>query len=295
MSESIVELVNELPQRNMTTMMLNCLDFVVPGQWSNITDFEKMITEITGEDDPALIQQIRDRAIVLYSDKHEGYQRAMWLYETVDTADKALGTAALANKVSEKVSLLGFLNKVTPSADKAQSIDLAIKLVVEIVAYCQINGLPGDSLSDFMAAVSDYGGAEIMRLAALVSVDGLLPLGPDFLGKVHDTIHGLSSSELAHSEAFKRIGDFIPGSGAGGKLDFINHSFDSMQGWMEHFVQERQLTPDRVMDNISKAIDIADNKLDYVAAFIDVTTNYYEHTGTQTIARCLIDRAYGEI
>jgi len=32
-----------------------------------------------------------------------------------------------------------------------------------------------------------------------------------------------------------------------------------------------------------------------LAAFLDMTTNYYEHTGTQTIARRLINRAYAEI
>jgi hypothetical protein len=38
-----------------------------------------------------------------------------------------------------------------------------------------------------------------------------------------------------------------------------------------------------------------DGKLDYVAAFLDMTTNYYEHTGTQTVARSLVTRAMGEI
>jgi hypothetical protein len=40
---------------------------------------------------------------------------------------------------------------------------------------------------------------------------------------------------------------------------------------------------------------VSDSKLDYLAAFLDVTTNYYEHTGTQTLARRLIERAYAEI
>ncbi|AFY39472.1 hypothetical protein Lepto7376_3244 [[Leptolyngbya] sp. PCC 7376] len=296
MSESIVELMDDLPQRNLTTMMLNSLDFVVPGEWNNIVGFDKMVTEVTGEDDPEMIQQIRDRAIVLYTDKDQGYQRAMWIYQTVDNADKALAAAALANKVGDKIPLVGgFMKKVTPSADKAQAIDLSIKLVAEITAYCKINGIPGDSIGDFMGAVGSYSGEEIMRLATLVCVDGLIPLGPDFLRKIQDTIHSISSGELSENAAFKRISNFIPGDGADGKLGFINNSFDSMKDWMEGFVTDRGLTPDKVMDSISDIIDVSDNKLDYVAAFIDVSTNYYEHTGTQTIARSLIDRAYGEI
>jgi hypothetical protein len=38
-------------------------------------------------------------------------------------------------------------------------------------------------------------------------------------------------------------------------------------------------------------MNIADSKLDYLAAFLDMSTNYYEHTGTQTVARNLILRA----
>jgi hypothetical protein len=38
-------------------------------------------------------------------------------------------------------------------------------------------------------------------------------------------------------------------------------------------------------------MNTADSKLDYLAAFLDMSTNYYEHTGTQTVARNLILRA----
>jgi hypothetical protein len=296
MSESIIELMDQLPERNLTTMMLNGLDFVVPGEWENTIGFNKMITKVTGEDDPAIIQAIRDRAIVLYSDKDQGYQQAMWIYQTVDTADKALAAAALANKVGDKIPLIGgFMQKVTPNADKAQAIDLCLKLVAEITCFCQVNGIPGDSIGDFMGSLGDYSGEELMRIATLVCVDGLIPLGPDFLQKIQSTIHGLSSGELASNPAFSRIGEFIPGGGTDGKLAFINNSFDSMKGWMEGFVASHNLTTEKIMSHLKSFIDFSDDKLDYVAAFLDLSTNYYEHTGTQTVARRLIDRAYGEI
>jgi len=41
-------------------------------------------------------------------------------------------------------------------------------------------------------------------------------------------------------------------------------------------------------------MNTADSKLDYLAAFLDMSTNYYEHTGTQTVARNLILRAAQE-
>jgi hypothetical protein len=42
-------------------------------------------------------------------------------------------------------------------------------------------------------------------------------------------------------------------------------------------------------------VEISKDKLDYLGAFLDVTTNYYTHTGTQTLARRLIERAVAEI
>ncbi|MBV5259943.1 hypothetical protein FLX56_16130 [Synechococcus moorigangaii CMS01] len=296
MSASIVELMDRLPERNLTTMLLNSLDFVVPGQWQNIVGFEKMAKTVTRETDPAILQAVRDRAIVLYSDKSQGYQRAMWIYQTVDQADKALAAAALANKVGDKIPLVGgLMQKVTPNADKAQAIDLGLKLVAEITCFCQINGIPGDSLGDFMKAIADYSGEELMRIAALICVDGLIPLGPDFLEKINRTLKNLSASDLNNNQAFNRVGEFLPGGSTAGKLSFINQSFEAMQGWMGGFVSARGLTPEKIMDHIQGFVDISNNKLDYVAAFLDLSTNYYEHTGTQTIARRLIDRAYGEI
>ena len=246
MSESIFELVDNLPKNNVTTMMLNSLDSIVPGEWENTVGFVNTIRKVTGETDEDLIQQIGDRAVWLYNDKSQGYQRAMWLYQTVDRADKALGSAALANKVSGKIPLVGgLLGKVTPNPDKAQAIDLSIKLVVELVAFCQINGIPGDSIGDFVGALGDYSGESLMRMAALVCVDGLIPLGPYFLLKAQSTLGGMSPKDLESNSTFKGVSDSIPGGNSRGKLDFIGESFDSVKGWMGDFVSSRGLTQRR--------------------------------------------------
>ena len=295
MSKAIFELVNELPTSNLTVSMLRSLDFVAPGQWNNLVGFENTIRTVTGETDESLIQQIGERAIFLYNDRSQGYQRAMWLYQTVDSTDKALGAAALANKVGESIPLLGFLNKLTPKADKAQTIDLTLKLVAELVAFCQINGIPGDSIGDFVSSLADYSGESLMRMVALVCVDGLIPLGPDFILKVQSNLSKTTPQDLEKSSTFQGINSEIPGGNSAGKLNFINQSFDSVKGWMSNLVTSRNLTPQKVVGNLQKFATIADDKLDYLAAFIDVSTNYYEHTGTQTLARRLIERAVAEI
>lgn len=296
MSKSIFELVDNLPTNNITTLMLRSLDSIVPGQWQNLVGFENTIRAVTGETDEEIIQQVGDRAVWLYNDKSQGYRRAMWLYQTVDNADRALGAAALANKVGNKIPLMGgLLTKVTPNPEKAQSLDLCIKLVVELVAFCQINGIPGDSIGDFVRALADYSGESLMRMVALICVDGLIPLGPDFLLKAQSTIGGISPKELESNSTFSGVKELIPGGNTKGQLNFIGDSFDSVKGWMANFVADKNLTPQKVMNNLQGFLEFSDSKLDYVAAFLDVTTNYYEHTGTQTLARRLIERAMDEI
>ncbi|MDB9447577.1 hypothetical protein [Anabaena sp. CS-542/02] len=295
MNKPIFELVDELPTSGLTVSMLNSLDFVVPGEWQNTVGFVNTIKNVTGETDEDLIQQIGERAIYLYNDRSQGYQRAMWLYQTVDRTDTALGTAALANKVGEKIPLLGFLNKITPKADKAQTIDLCLKLVVELVAFCQINGIPGDSIGDFVASLGEYAGESLIRMVALVCVDGLLPLGPDFIYKALSALNQMNPQELAQNSTFQGIQDAIPGNNVGSKLNFIGESFDSVKGWMGGLVTQNNLTPQTIVGNLQNFVQLADDKLDYLAAFLDVATNYYEHTGTQTLARRLISRAVAEI
>ncbi|AFY90091.1 hypothetical protein [Chroococcidiopsis thermalis] len=295
MSKSIIQLVDELPTNNLTVSMLRSLDFVIPGQWNNLVDFENTIRTVTGETDESIIQQVGERAIYLYNDRSQGYQRAMWLYQTVDRTDKALGAAAFANKVGEKIPLLGFLNKVTPKADKAQTIDLTLKLVVELLAFCQINGIPGDSIGDFVTSLADYSGESLMRMVALVCVDGLIPFGSDFIQKALATLDKTSPQELEQSSTFQNINSDIPGNNSASKLNFIGESFNSVTGWMNDLVVSRGLTPQKVVSNLQGFMEVADDKLDYLAAFLDVSTNYYEHTGTQTLARRLIERAVAEI
>lgn len=296
MSKPIFQLVDELPTSNMTTFVLRSLDFVIPGQWQNVVGFENTIRTVTGETDESLIQQIGDRAVYLFNDASQGYQRALWLYQTVDNTDSALATADLDNKVGVKIPLVGgLLNRVTPKADKAQTIDLCLKLVVELVAFCQINGIPGDSIGDFVGSLADYSGESLMRMVALVSIDGLIPLGPDFIQKAQMTLGSSTPADLEGNSTFQRISSLIPGGNSVGQLNFIGRSFDSVKGWMNNIVLSKGLTPEKVTSNLQRFVEISDDKLDYLGAFLDMTTNYYEHTGTQTLARRLIERAVAEI
>lgn len=296
MSKPIFELVDELPTSGITVSALNSLDSITPGHWKNTVGFVNTIKEVTAETDESLIQAIGERAIYLYNDRSQGYQKGLWLYQTVDRTDKALGTAALANKVSGKIPLIGgLLNRFTPKADKAQTIDLSLKLIAELLAFCSINGIPGDSIGDFVASLGEYSGESYIRMVGLICFDGLIPLGPDFIQQAQSALNGMSPKELEDNSTFQQMNDEIPGSSSEGKLNFIGSSFDSVKGWMSNTVSKNDLTPQKVTSKLSNFVDFADDKLDYLAAFLDLSTNYYEHTGTQTLAKRLIERAVAEI
>jgi hypothetical protein len=291
----IYKLVDQLPTKNMTTRVLSALDFVVPGQWNNLVGFENTIREVSGETDEKWVQRIGERAIQLYNDRKQGYKRALRVYETVDNVDRALASAALAHKVGDRIKLLSFMTKITPKSDTAQTIDLALKIVAELGAFCLINGLPGDSLGEFAASLANYGGESLMRMGALVSIDGIIPLGPDFIQKVTSTLEQTRPRQLSSNKMYKSLSRIIPGRTSTSKLRFVTQSVDAVSDWMNGFVAKHDLTRDKVLSNIKGFVEFSDNSLDYLAAFLDLTTNYYEHTGTQTLARQLIERAVNEI
>jgi hypothetical protein len=293
-SKPIFELVDELPKGGLTVSALNSLDFLIPGQWQNLTGFDNTIKAVTGETDPALVQQIGERAVYLFNDKSQGYQNALWLYETVDSAGGLLGAAALANRIGQD-TFLGFLKNVTPKPERAQTIDLSVKLVTEIVAFCQINGIPGDSIGDFLAALGDYSGESLMRMAALVCFDGIIPLGPAFADQALSTLQGMKPDELEGNQTFKGVRQLIPGGNSTEQLGFITKSVDQTRGWLNGFVDSTGVTREGLLGRLKGFIEFTEDKADYLGALLDMNVKYYRHTGIQTLVRRLIERAVAEI
>ena len=290
MGKSIVELVDSLPTDNITVKVLKALDYIVPGEWDNFTNFDDAITHITGETKSKKIKKIRKQAVKLYEDKNNGYQTAVWLYQTLDNTDKVVGAAALANKIGNSFSFIPFLQQLTPKADTLQSIDLKMKLVAELIAYSKLNGLTL-SPQKFAASLKDnYQNEALMRMVALVCIDGVLPLGANFVPKIEKDI--TQRENLQNNPAFSAVTQFIPTTD---KAGFINDSFKAVDDWMAKLTDSVGFTRESVASHLNNFIDIADDKFDYLAAFFDASTNYFEHTGIQTVARKLIKEAYQEI
>jgi hypothetical protein len=295
MSKPIFRLVDNLPENNLTVKSLKALDFVAPGQWRNLVGFEHTVRVLTGETDEAMIQKIGERAIALYNDKKQGYQRAVWYYQTVESMSNVLGFTAMVNKIGEKIHLLRFLHRITPKADKAQGIDFTIKLITELLAYTSINGIPGDSIGDFVKGLTHYKNEALIRMVALMCYDGIIPLGPDYIDKAISFLQKGGPTSLEENDAYQRLKSSIPGGTPGGQLDLMQKTLGSVADWMNTFTKQHDLSGPKILGNLKQFIELSDDRLDWVAAFIDQTTDYYEHTGIQSVARGLIERAVGEV
>ena len=225
-TKPIDDLVDNLPMSNMTVYMLRALDSVVPGEWQNLVGFKDTVRAVTGETDKKTVKKIRDRALELYADPAQGYQRALWIYQTVDSADSAIGAAAMANKIGEKIGFLSFLNKLTPKADTLQSIDLCLKLVAELLAVSAMNQISITNINSLAGLLTQYHNESLMRIAALICVDGIIPLGPDFIKKVQANFATLNPAVLQQNSTYQNLSNMIPGGSVGDKIGFINQSLD---------------------------------------------------------------------
>lgn len=296
MSKPIYDLMDELPRRSLTVGLLHAMDWVVPGEYVNLVGFEDTIRAITGETDPDYVKKVGVRAIELFNDTTQGYQRGLWIYQAADSIQGLSGFASFVEQVSNKVGFLKWMGKLTPKSETTQTIDLAVKLVAEVVGFCTVNGMPGDSVGEFVESLTDYRHEAKMRLATMIAVDGVLPLGPDFLSKAIDLLNSSKTvKELKDNDRFQRMRGMIPGDAVTEQVGFIQKSMDAMQGFVTKFVSDNNITQNRVLDSVKGISDKYEGTMDFIAAALDLTCDYFEHTGIQSVTRSLITRATSEV
>ncbi len=282
----ISELVDRLPQRSITTMVLGALDFAVPGQWKTYPDFASMAREITGEHRAGKLQVICHHADQLYSGEQKGSQRAVWLYQSIDGSDRMLAAASLAHQLGDSVKLLGLLSKVTPKPDTLQALDLAMKVAAEALAHLNLHGVKGENFSEFERSLSHSAHESRMRMAALAALDGVIPLGPDFVSKVTSVLESSDEQQFQQSGLFARLAPMLPGAAA---VASVRSAFAASAGWLSGFTSAQGLNREGLLGRLQGVLKVADGKLDTVASLLDVCTDYLSYTGTQTAARhCII-------
>ncbi|HHO54039.1 MAG TPA: hypothetical protein ENK18_25005 [Deltaproteobacteria bacterium] len=292
MSE-IQDALHELASARLTPAMLNALDFIVPGEWDDVHSLEEVIESSLEIDDPAEVARIKARAEELYA-QHKHYSRALMAFRAADKVDKAAAAAVMASKAGSAISFLGLLERFTPKPDTTQALDAALKLAAEVLAFAQLRGIPVSSLTEakaFPATLATYARADLMRLAAWMMIDGILPLGPEFVSKIKEIVSGVDTSSLTNNALFQQLRELMPGSSDDDRKGFILSTLDSGEAFLAEFVKARGIEPEDILDALGSAMEIANSSAELLAATLDATTDYYAHTGVQSVARVLVHDA----
>jgi len=295
MSRTVLERLERLPRRDLTVLALKGISTLVPGGWSNPTSADQLIREVIGSNDPELIRQVRARADQLSGARAEGYGRALSLYDAVNRSQHATGGLRFLANVTAGLPLLKRISSITPPSDTLQAVDLSLKVGAELLAFTQVNGLPGDSFGDFGAALADYAGEARVRMAALICFDGLLPLGDQALQRLDGLLGAAGSGELRKLPAYGRMAALFPGRGDEAHMGFLRKGVDQWLGWAGGFVGQLGLSGQRAVHALEGSIGPWQGRMDQLAAFLDAFTDTYAHTGVQAVARRLVERAAAEI
>jgi hypothetical protein len=295
MSATVLERLERLPRRNLTVLALRGISTLVPGGWQNQTSPEELISEVLGSDDLELVQQVRVRADELSRARHEGYRRALSLYDAVNRSQKAAGGLRVLANVAGALPLVKRLAVLTPASQTLQAVDLSLKVAAEMLAFTQVNGLPGDSFAAFGDSLREYSGEARVRMAALVCFDALLPLGDNALHRLDDLLGQVGSRELHQLPSYAGMASLLPGRGDAAHLSFVRRGVDQWLGWADGFVGDLGLSGQRAVRALETTIGPWHGGMEQLATFLDAFTDTYSHTGVQAVARRLVERAAAEI
>ena len=69
------------------------------------------------------------------------------------------------------------------------------------------------------------------------------------------------------------------------KGNFISEIVIKARQPLDQFITRTGLTREKVIGTMKTVTDISDDKLDYVASFLDASTSFVSHTGIQSVAR----------
>lgn len=292
---TVLERLDRLPRRDLTVLALKGISTLVPGDWQNITSANALIASVMGSDDPALIAQVRERADTLSRARHEGYGRALSLYDAVNRSQKAAGGLRLLANVGGVLPLIKQVAKLTPTTDTLQAVDLGLKVAAEMLAFTQVNGLPGDSFAEFGASLNEYAGEARVRMAALICFDALLPLGDQALQRLDDLLGQVGQKELRLSPAYGGMAAMIPGRGDDAHLSFLRRGVDQWLGWAGGYASSLGLSAQKAVQALETTLGPWQGGFEQLATFLDAFTDTYQHTGVQAVARRLVERAAAEI
>jgi len=200
----------------------------------------------------------------------------------------------LAN-VAGALPLVKRLAVLTPASQTLQAVDLSLKVAAEMLAFTQVNGLPGDSFAAFGDSLREYAGEARVRMAALVCFDALLPLGDNALHRLDGLLGQVGSRELHQLPSYVGMASLLPGRGDAAHLSFVRRGVDQWLGWADGFAADLGLSGQRAVRALETTIGPWHGGMEQLATFLDAFTDTYSHTGVQAVARRLVERAAAEI
>lgn len=286
-SESLSHELHQLSRKSLTTLTLSALDFVIPGTYQNLISLEDMVQMVTGDVRIGRLQAIANHVDQLYA-KNDGARRAVKLYQLTDLEDRTLDITP--PKSGETVEILSFKSELTPKSETRQSIDFCLKLTAEGIAHLSINGLNTDAVDLWVSALTadkTFGYEEALRLASIIGLEGLAPLGEDFLSKVGETLDD-ESTDFSESPLYGRLSEFIPGETESDKSAFARDLVRTLTPSLEGFMERTGLNRERVIGGLQRFTDLSDDNHEYLSSFLDATTSCMRRTGIQTVARHLV-------
>ena len=213
----------------------------------------------------------------------------------MNRSQKAAGGLRVLANVAGALPLVKRVAVLTPASQTLQAVDLSLKVAAEMLAFTQVNGLPGDSFAAFGDSLREYSGEARVRMAALVCFDALLPLGDNALRRLDGLLGQVGSRELHQLPSYTGMASLLPGRGDAAHLSFVRRGVDQWLGWADGFVADLGLSGQRAVRALETTIGPWHGGMEQLATFLDAFTDTYSHTGVQAVARRLVERAAAEI
>lgn len=285
-------LLTDATPKAQTVFILEAMDFIIKDGYINPSNIQQYIRHVLGQisnEDVAKVEQIINGWL---ADDNQPYRRTLTFYRIAEHAGTAMGSATLAKQLGEDFSFLSSLNNISPRTEHTQMADFLIKFGCEIMASLSLQGLPTD-VQSIGNQVSHFKNETAVRMATLIAIDGLLPLGPNFVQKISDTLQNGGQNSLFSQISVDKIQPLLGNNQSVQQIwqksvDIFNQSQQSIT----QFLAQKGITQASVSQQLNSVINFSADKVDYVSAYMDMTTNYIYHSGSLTVLRKMIENAY---
>jgi hypothetical protein len=132
-------------------------------------------------------------------------------------------------------------------------------------------------------------------MVAMLCFDALLPLGDQALERLDSLLGQVGHGELRQLPGYRAMAPLIPGRSEEAHLSFVRRGVEAWLGWAAGLVGTLGLSGQKAVQALESTLGPWQGRFEQLATFLDAFTDTYQHTGTQAVARRLVERAAAEI